>query len=247
MSPWKAEEIHLIRNPLSYSSKIQMNGKTTTSTRAENATMAQQTVRTRTPANQEGMKSPGRWNRDTHSRNRDYSPTLGRFMERDPIGFEAGDNNWYRFVANGPTGKTDPLGLDRYRLGGNAPWDHSIICVDLYDSNGKPTGGQYCCELGAVNGSGSSTCCAQTTSISDLASTTAAMCGLWFHPAKIFCGPRTLTPAEKGNQRVSASQAADERLLGRLQAEADSDTHWNGAVSNCHLYATGRLDVGLTD
>jgi hypothetical protein len=36
---------------------------------------------------------------------------LGRFIELDPIGFEAGDNNWYRFVANGPTGKTDPSGL----------------------------------------------------------------------------------------------------------------------------------------
>jgi hypothetical protein len=36
---------------------------------------------------------------------------MGRFIERDPIGFEAGDNNWYRFVANGPTGKTDPSGL----------------------------------------------------------------------------------------------------------------------------------------
>jgi hypothetical protein len=27
------------------------------------------------------------------------------FIELDPIGFSAGDNNWYRFVANGPTGK----------------------------------------------------------------------------------------------------------------------------------------------
>ena len=44
-------------------------------------------------------------------RHRDYSPTLGRFIERDPIGFEAGDHNWYRFVGNGPTGKTDPSGL----------------------------------------------------------------------------------------------------------------------------------------
>ncbi|MEI6505371.1 MAG: RHS repeat-associated core domain-containing protein [Planctomycetota bacterium] len=46
-----------------------------------------------------------------NARNRDYSPTLGRFIERDPIGFEAGDNNWYRFVANGPTRRTDPWGL----------------------------------------------------------------------------------------------------------------------------------------
>jgi RHS repeat-associated protein len=45
-------------------------------------------------------------------RNRDYSASLGRFIELDPIGFSAGDNNWYRFVGNGPTGKVDPSGLD---------------------------------------------------------------------------------------------------------------------------------------
>ena len=44
-------------------------------------------------------------------RHRDYSATLGRFIELDPIGFDAGDNNWYRFVGNGPTGKVDPSGL----------------------------------------------------------------------------------------------------------------------------------------
>ena len=36
---------------------------------------------------------------------------IGRLGGWEPLGFEAGDNNWYRFVANGPTGKTDPSGL----------------------------------------------------------------------------------------------------------------------------------------
>src|SRR5262249_399825 len=45
-------------------------------------------------------------------RERDYSPTLGRFVERDPLGFAAGDTNVYRFVGNGPTNATDPSGLD---------------------------------------------------------------------------------------------------------------------------------------
>lgn len=45
------------------------------------------------------------------ARNRDYSPTLGRFIEPDPIGFQAGDNNFYRFVGNGPVGRNDPSGL----------------------------------------------------------------------------------------------------------------------------------------
>ena len=35
-----------------------------------------------------------------------------RFAGLEPLGFEAGDNNWYRFVANEPTEKTDPSGLD---------------------------------------------------------------------------------------------------------------------------------------
>jgi RHS repeat-associated protein len=45
-------------------------------------------------------------------RHRDYSATIGRFIELDPIGFQAGDSNWYRFVGNGPIGKTDPSGLE---------------------------------------------------------------------------------------------------------------------------------------
>jgi RHS repeat-associated protein len=43
-------------------------------------------------------------------RNRDYSASLGRFIELDPIGFSAGDNNWYRFVGNGPVNNLDPYG-----------------------------------------------------------------------------------------------------------------------------------------
>ncbi|NDE18091.1 RHS repeat-associated core domain-containing protein, partial [bacterium] len=44
-------------------------------------------------------------------RHRDYSASLGRFIELDPIGFSAGDNNLYRFVGNKPTGRVDPFGL----------------------------------------------------------------------------------------------------------------------------------------
>jgi len=46
-----------------------------------------------------------------HFRYRDYSPTLGRWTSLDPIRYEAGDVNLYRFVNNGPTNKIDPSGL----------------------------------------------------------------------------------------------------------------------------------------
>jgi hypothetical protein len=36
---------------------------------------------------------------------------VGRFAGWEPLGFEAGDENWYRFVENAPTAKTDAIGL----------------------------------------------------------------------------------------------------------------------------------------
>jgi RHS repeat-associated protein len=45
-------------------------------------------------------------------RNRDYSPTLGRWMQQDPLGYDAGDSNLYRDVNDGPTNATDSSGLE---------------------------------------------------------------------------------------------------------------------------------------
>jgi RHS repeat-associated protein len=49
---------------------------------------------------------------DYDFRNRIYSPTLGRWLSNDPIGFSAGDVNTYRYVGNGPTSLLDPMGLE---------------------------------------------------------------------------------------------------------------------------------------
>lgn len=44
-------------------------------------------------------------------RNRVYSPTLARWLQQDPLRFQARDENFYRFVANDPEMLVDPMGL----------------------------------------------------------------------------------------------------------------------------------------
>ncbi len=44
-------------------------------------------------------------------RARYYDPATGAFLSEDPIGFDAGDPNFYRYVGNNPTNATDPTGL----------------------------------------------------------------------------------------------------------------------------------------
>ncbi len=40
-----------------------------------------------------------------------YDPTVGRWLSADPIGFEAGDVNLYRYSINAPSVRSDPNGL----------------------------------------------------------------------------------------------------------------------------------------
>ena len=49
-----------------------------------------------------------------------YDPTIGRWLSEDPIGFEGGDANLYRYVGNQPTQHTDPSGLFQVQPGWNS-------------------------------------------------------------------------------------------------------------------------------
>jgi RHS repeat-associated protein len=39
-----------------------------------------------------------------------YNPELGRFVNRDPIGYDAGDSNLYRYCRDKPLSALDPTG-----------------------------------------------------------------------------------------------------------------------------------------
>jgi RHS repeat-associated protein len=45
-------------------------------------------------------------------RARYYSPTMGRFISEDPLGFGGGQNNFYAYVGNDPLTAIDPSGMD---------------------------------------------------------------------------------------------------------------------------------------
>lgn len=57
-------------------------------------------------------------------RNRVYSAALGRFMQTDPILFEAGDVNVYRYVGNAVIIFIDPFGLELVFAGGGPQVNH---------------------------------------------------------------------------------------------------------------------------
>jgi RHS repeat-associated protein len=48
-----------------------------------------------------------------YNRARWYDPATGRWMSQDPLGFDAGDSNLYRYVNDAPTISDDPSGLAR--------------------------------------------------------------------------------------------------------------------------------------
>ena len=57
-------------------------------------------------------------------RHRLYSPSLGRFLQMDPLGFAAGNVNVYGCCANNPINSIDPLGLCEES---GRPWWRSLI------------------------------------------------------------------------------------------------------------------------
>jgi RHS repeat-associated protein len=63
----------------------------------------------------EAFEFTGRWFDPAtglqNNTNRWYDPSLGRWMNEDPIGFNGGDANLYRYVGNQPTTFVDPQGL----------------------------------------------------------------------------------------------------------------------------------------
>ena len=85
-----------------------------------------------------------------YSRARYYGADLGRFINRDPIGFKGGDENLYRYAFDWPINLADPSGL-------TCVTDCEDDCAKQY-----PHWWQYHLYVGCVNGCAAG-CASQTT------------------------------------------------------------------------------------
>ncbi len=71
-------------------------------------------------------------------RNRWYSPTQGRFISRDALGYAAGDINPYRFVFNNPVNGLDPSGNNQFLGLLTSPVGFVILAVAVVYLSTKP-------------------------------------------------------------------------------------------------------------
>ena len=80
-----------------------------------------------------------------HYRHRYYHAELGRFVSRDPIEYDGGDPNLYRYVFNNPTNAFDPSGLAK--KGGWWP-KFKWWCKSWFVTCADPSGATHCLEIG---------------------------------------------------------------------------------------------------
>ncbi len=70
-------------------------------------------------------------------RARYYDPNIGRFLQTDPVGYNAGDLSLYRYCNNNPTNVRDPYGTNPALGMANLLKDLASLLKNLNDSNKK--------------------------------------------------------------------------------------------------------------
>ncbi len=136
-------------------------------------------------------------------RHRMYQPQLGRFLQSDPTGFDAGDMNLFRYCGDDPEDRSDPMGLVAEKAfgpltsfdGGDwvrgsdgltaSDWDHK------HDQAGMDGGGGGVGVTGRTSEGGSGEGGGQSES---------SNASMKFVPVKLFNDKKTAVPSEGGDK-----------------------------------------------
>ena len=87
-----------------------------------------------------------------YARSRNYSPSLGRWINQDPAGYINGANT-YQFVMSNPVGNLDPLGLwNWWNLFSWPIWHSAPAKVAVDTAKHVPPGGEFCEALATLYG-----------------------------------------------------------------------------------------------
>ena len=100
-------------------------------------------------------------------RARYYDPFIGRFISEDPLGFSAGDVNFYAYVGNNPVNANDPTG--------NCPWCIGATIGGLAGGVGAYNAGARGVDLAGAVAVGALSGAVGTYSIGAITSTTALL------------------------------------------------------------------------
>src|SRR5207244_1927967 len=83
------------------------------------------------------------------NRGRYYDPKTARWISQDPLGFDAGDSNLYRYAHNNYTTLTDPSGKEIYlvfapRKGSSInQFGHTAVVIGPLSLDGSKAGNYY--------------------------------------------------------------------------------------------------------
>jgi RHS repeat-associated protein len=166
---------------------------------------------------------------------RDYDPTTGRWLLKDPIGFRARDSNHYGYAFEDPIGFHDPNGLDVWIEGpsGSEPERHQSINV------GDPFGAYYSQSFGMATfpfgniypdteTGGAIEAYASATPAQD-AAMTKALKGQRSPSSAAFYGPNTCRTYSQ--EQFGTLTSAFDLTAGPLRVRAPAPRSWPRAAS----------------